>query len=163
MKKIINLTIIFLSLIYISACSGYKPIFSSNLQFKIEDYSIQGNKKLGRQIYEKIYRLSDLNKESRESQGIYIFINSSIKKEHTAKNSKGKIIEYEISLNSQIEIKDYLSDNKILRQNFNHSSSYKVQDQHSETVKLENKTIENLLNNTFQDLLIKMSESIIAK
>ena len=30
MKKIINLTLLFILLVYISACAGYKPIFSSN-------------------------------------------------------------------------------------------------------------------------------------
>ena len=43
------------------------------------------------------------------------------------------------------------------------SSSYKVQDQHSETIKLENRTIENLINKTYQDLLIKLSENILSK
>ena len=41
------------------------------------------------------------------------------------------------------------------------TSSYKVQDQHSETVKLENQTIENLINTTCQDLLIKLSENLL--
>ena len=54
MKKIASLSIAFILLVYLSACAGYKPIFSSsNLQFKINDYFIQGNKKLGNQIYSK--------------------------------------------------------------------------------------------------------------
>ena len=48
MKKIANLIFIILFLIFISGCSGYKPIFASkNLQFQISDYSIEGNKILG--------------------------------------------------------------------------------------------------------------------
>ena len=60
MKKIIYLLIPLILLIYINACSGYKPIFGSsnisNIQFKIADYSIKGNKKLGNQIYSKLYK-----------------------------------------------------------------------------------------------------------
>ena len=38
------------------------------------------------------------------------------------------------------------------------SSSYKVQDQYSDTKEIENRAIENLINKTHQDLLIKISE-----
>ena len=162
MKKIINLTLLFILLVYISACAGYKPIFSSNLNFQIADYSIQGDKKLGRQIYEKMFRTSNSNKYKPESQSIVVFINSK-KREATAKSDTGKILEYRISLNSHIVIKDYLNNDQILNQNFDYTSSYKVQDQHSETVKLENQIVKNLLNNTYQDLIIKISESMITK
>ena len=43
------------------------------------------------------------------------------------------------------------------------TSSYKVQDRYAETLNLENKTLENLVNKTFQDLLIAMSEKTISK
>ena len=56
-----------------------------------------------------------------------------------------------------IIIKDYLTEKTILNQIFNYSISYKVQDEHSETLKLENKNIENLVDKTYQDALIKIS------
>ena len=62
-----------------------------------------------------------------------------------------------------IIIKDFLTNDEILNQHFAHSSSYKVQDQHFETIQLENKTIKNLLNKTYQDLTIKLSEKISTK
>ena len=43
---------------------------------------------------------------------------------------------------------------------YNYSISYKVQDEHSETIKLENKTIEDLINKIYQNLLIELSQSI---
>mgnify|MGYP001322156027 CR=1 FL=1 len=47
MKKIIYLIIIFFFSSYIYACAGYKPIFSSsNLQFKIINHSIEGDKNI---------------------------------------------------------------------------------------------------------------------
>ena len=46
--------------------------------------------------------------------------------------------------------------------NFGSSSiSYKVQDNYSETVNFENKSIDDLLNKTFQDLIIKLTESMV--
>ncbi len=164
MKKIIYLLIPLILLIYINACSGYKPIFGSsnisNIQFKIADYSIKGNKKLGNQIYSKLYNLSNLNKNNPEAQSIYISIEVLKDKTATVKSSAGKILEYKISINSNVIVKNFLTNAEILSQNFFSSSSYKVQDQYSETIQLENTITENLVNKTYQDLLIKISENV---
>ena len=162
MKKTIYLIISFIFLTYINACSGYKPIFgSSNLQFEIADHSIKGNKKLGNQIYSKLYNLSNSNKNNPDSQSIHIVIETTKDKIPTVKNSAGKILEYRINLNSNIVVKNYLTNDEILIHNFNSFSSYKVQDQYSETIKLENRAIQNLINNTYQDLLIKLSANLL--
>ena len=81
-------------------------------------------------------------------------------KDATAKDGAGKILEYKITLNSNIIIKDYLTNDEILNRSFSYSSTYKVQDLYSETKKLENKSIINLINKTHQNLLFKMSEII---
>ena len=158
MKKITYLTISFILLIGINACTGYKPIFStSNLQFEINDYSIKGDKSLGKKIYTKLYNLSQSNKKNTAVKNINISIEVSKDKTAKVKNSAGKILEYKINLNTNIEIKDYFTNNQILSHNFNYSSSYKIQDQFSDSLKFENKTIENLLDKTYQDLLIEMT------
>ena len=158
MKKITYLTISFILLIGINACAGYKPIFStSNLQFEISDYSIKGDKSLGGKIYTKLYNLSQSNKKNTTVKNINISIEVSKDKTAKVKNSVGKILEYKISLNTNIEIKDYFTNDQILSHNFNYSSSYKTQDQFSDSLRLENKTIENLLDKTYQDLLIEMT------
>ena len=53
-----------------------------------------------------------------------------------------------------------MTGDKILNQNFSYSSVYRVQDNHSETIKLENKSIEDLINKIYQNLLIKMATII---
>ena len=163
MKKIAYLIISIIFLNFINACAGYKPIHTTDLQFEIVDYSIKTNKKLGRQIYSKLYNLSKSNKKSTKTQSITIIIDITKNKTATAKNSTGKVLEYKIILSSNIIIKDYLTNDKILNQNFSYSSIYKVQDKYSETKKIENKSIENLISKMYQDLLIKMSEIILTK
>jgi len=161
MKKISYLFISLILLINIGACSGYKPIFSSsNLEFKIEDYSITGNKKLGNQIYSRLYNLSQSAQNTSDKKNIFILINASKNKNVTAKDSAGKILSYKINLSINVTIRDFLTNNQILNENFSYSASYKVQDQYSETIKLENRTIDNIVNKTYQDLLIKLSENI---
>ena len=80
MKKITSIIILFILLIFINSCAGYKPIFgSSNLQFEIADYSIGGDEKLGNQIYSKLYNFSRSNKNQED------IIKYKIIKEHTIK------------------------------------------------------------------------------
>ena len=161
MKKIFYLLISLILLINISACTGYEPIFSStNLEFKIADYSISGDKKLGNQIYSKLYNLSQTTRNTSEVKNIYILINVFKEKNATAKNSAGKILAYKINLSTTVIVENFTTGNQILNESFASSSSYKVQDQYSETIKLENRAIENLINRTYQDLLIKLSENI---
>ena len=161
MKKKIYLIISFILLIFINACAEYKPIFgSSNLQFQIADYSIDGDKKLGNRIYSKLYNLSKSNKNNENAKNIYIKIKVSKEKKATAKDSTGKILEYKINLNTKIVVNNYLTNDELLNHNFASSLSYKVQEQFSETLKSENKSIDDLINKTYQDLLIKLAESI---
>ena len=80
-----------------------------------------------------------------------------------SKDSTGKVLEYKITLSSNIIIKDYLTNNEILNQNFSYSSSYKVQNQYTDTKRLENKSIEDLINKTYENLLIEMSQIILGK
>ena len=162
MKKILYLLISFIILINIGACAGYEPMFgSSNLEFKIADYSISGDKKLGNIIYYKLYDLSRSNKKTLETKNIYLLINVSKDKKATAKDSAGKILGYKINLSTTITIKDVMTGNEILHENFSVSSVFKAQDQYSETIKLENQTTQNLINNIYQDFLIKFSANLL--
>ena len=162
MKKISYLFISFIILINIVACAGYETIYgSTNLEFKIADYSISGDKKLGNQIYSKLYNLSKSTKKTSETKNIYLLINTSKEKNATAKDSAGKILGYRINLSTTITIKDVMTGNEILNENFSLSSVYKAQDQYSETIKLENQTTQNLINNTYQDLLIKLTANLL--
>ena len=164
MKKKTLHIIFFILFIVINGCSGYEPIFSSsNLQFEISNYSIEGDKKLGNKIYSKLYNLSKQNKNQEGTIGLDIVIRVSKEKIATTKNTAGKILEYKVNLNTKILIDNYLTNERILDKNFISSSSYKVQDQYSETIKNENKLIENLINQTYQELLIKLSENILVK
>ena len=164
MKKITSIIVLFIVFICINSCAGYKPIFgSSNLQFEITDYSIGGNKKLGNKIYSKLYNFSKSGKNQENVTKIFITINVSKEKNATTKNSAGKILEYKINLNTTVKAKNYLTGDKILDSKITLTSSYKVQDQYSETKKLENKSTVNLINLTYQELLIKLSENILSK
>ncbi len=159
MKKIIYFFVAFSLLIIISNCAGYKPIFSpGNLQYKISDYSITGEEQIGNTIYNKLKRISESNYNNARS--IKININTEKDKKATVKNSEGKILQYRIVLNTSVSVTDYLTNDKILEHYFNFSTTFKVRDQHFDTIKAENKSIEDLIKQTYEGLIIKLTENI---
>ena len=163
MIKNIYFSFLFITLLSFNGCSGYKPIFSSNnLDFTITKYTINGNKKLGKQLYSKLYNLSKSTKVNK-NRNIILLINISSNKNETSKDSAGKVLEYKITLKTKIEILNSSNENVILNEVFVESSNYKVQSRYSETLKLENTTIENLINQAYQDLLIKFAQNIDLK
>ena len=164
MKKIAYPIFSFIILIFISGCAGYEPIFGSkNLQFEIADYSIKGNKILGNKIYSKLYSLSKSNGNVQNLRSVDFVIKVSKDKNVTVKDSTGKILEYKITLNTDVQVTDFITKDKILNQIFTSSLTYKVQNKYSDTVNLENKSIENLLNKTYQELIIRLAQNIIVK
>ena len=148
-------------LILISACVGYEPIFkSTNVQFKISEYLIEGDKILGNKIYSKLNNLSKSQKDNANSRPISIIINTTKNKKETSKDSAGKILEYKITLNTKVEINDYQTNSKILKQTFTSSITYKMQDQYSDSIKLENKSMKDLIEKTYQEIIVRISENI---
>jgi|TARA_B110000438_G_scaffold265390_1_gene278696 hypothetical protein len=165
MKKLINIIITIIFVYLISACAGYKPLYTTNLQFEIKDYSLKTNKELGKKIYSKIRNLSKKNESENNSniKKIAIIIDANKNKSATAKDSTGKILGHKIIINGSIQVSDYVTKNKILNYNFSESSIYIIQSKYSETIKLENKNIENLINKIYKNILIKMSENMTEK
>ena len=158
MKKINSILFMF---IFLNQCSGYKPIFaSSDVQFKISDYHITGNKMLGNKVFSRLNSISRFNKNNDSIESVEIFLDVKKSKNSTSKDSSGKTIEYKISLSAEVEVKDFLNEENILKQNFTSSLSYKIQEQYSDTLKQEQITTDNLINNLSQDILINLSKNI---
>ena len=161
MKKIVYSIFLFILLIFINGCAGYEPIFgSTNLQFEIADYSIEGNKILGNKIYSKLYSLSKSKKDDQNLRRVDLVIKVSKDKNVTTKDSAGKILQYKITLNTDIKVTDFITKDKILNQIFVSSLTYKVQDKYSDTVDLENRSIEDLLNKTYQELVTRLAQNL---
>jgi len=161
MKKVIYPIFSFILLLFINGCAGYEPIFgSTNLQFEIADYSIEGNKILGNKIYSKLYSLSKSKKDDQNLRRVDLVIKVSKDKNVTTKDGAGKILQYKITLNTDIKVTDFITKDKILNQIFVSSLIYRVQDKYSDTVDLENRSIEDLLNKTYQELVTRLAQNL---
>ena len=108
MKKLTFLIISGILFLYVSACAGYTPIYSSSqFNFIIENHSIKGEERLANLIYRKLYNVSLSNKDNLNTHSISLSILTTKEKKPTIKNSAGKILEYEINLNSNIVINEF--------------------------------------------------------
>jgi len=164
MRKINFWIFILITLSFLSGCAGYKPIFASmNLEFQISNHLLEGNKPLGNKIYSKIYNISNLSKSDQNQKNLDVYINVKKDKKATSKNTSGKILEYKITLNTNIKIDDHITKTNLLQKKYTFSSTYKVQAQYSDTLQRENRSVENLINNTFQEFLIDLSDKIGTK
>ena len=161
MKKINYLISILFCLNLLSGCAGYEPIFgSSNLQFKILEYEIKGNEEIGNKLYSKLNNLSKTQKEFSDFTLISLNINSVKNKEEMSADTSGKTIEYKITISTSVEVKNYTTNNIILNQTFNSSILYRVQEQYSETVKIEKRSTEELVQKIYREILVNLSEKI---
>ena len=162
--KIVNylaLSCFFTTLIFFNSCGGYKPIFSStNLNFEISSHLVSGDIRLGNKLYTKINKSAQKNKDQKNPYNFNIFINILKNKEATVKNTTGKILEYKIILNTNFKAEDAFTKEEFINSQLTYSTSYKVQDKHFDTIKTENKAVEDLINKISQEILIKISEII---
>ena len=115
---------------------------------------------MGNKIYSKLNNLSKSQKDNANSKPISIIINTTKNKKEVSKDSAGKILEYKITLNTKVEINDYQTNSKILKQTFTSSITYKMQDQYSDSIKLENKSVDDLIEKTYQEIIVRISENI---
>jgi len=160
-KKTVKSIFLIFIFIFLNECNGYKPIFgSADINFKISSHTISGDKVLGKQLYSKINNLSKSSKNDPGIPSINISINITKSKSATSKDSTGKILEYKINLNTKIKIENVINNKIILNQDTKSSLSYKVQDQYSDTASAEKITIENLINNTYREILIILSKNL---
>ena len=162
MKKIFYPIILAIIVISISGCAGYQPIYTtSKIDIKIIDYSILGEKKLGKQIYSQLFDLSKTATNTESTKNVNISINVQENKNPTSRDQGGKILGYKINLITDIIFTDFTSGDEIINQSISLSSTYTVQDQFAETKKIENQSRENLLNRTYEEILNRLSDSTL--
>ena len=77
-----------------------------------------------------------------------------------ASDTAGQTIEYEITINATVNVKNHITNNNILNQTFSSSALYRVQEQYSDTIKAENKATEEIIQNLYQKILLNLSGKI---
>ena len=144
-KKI--LILFFFITILISGC-GYKIVnYSKNINFKINEISSQGEKRINYKIKNKLLSIS--NDQSKNL--ITLKLNSNKEKNVKERNLKNEITKYKIDIKVEIEFYE-LNKNISKTFNVNGSGDYNVNKQHSQTISNEKSLIETLTDDLTEKL-----------
>ena len=154
---ILSLILVF----FLSQCSGYKPIFKTeNLDFKINSYSMEGERLISKSIYSKLNLLSKSSKNKKNPRKIDLLISSSKSKTPLSKDGTGKILSYRITINIQISMNDNLTNKNLINKNFTNSLTYKIQKRYSDTIEAEKQTVNNLIEKIYENMVITLTQNI---
>ena len=134
-RKILFLII----LVMISGCN-YKPLFNKDQQksFAVKSFEVEGDKRVAQILINKMGIIRDKSGKF----NIIIFANK--KTEIENKSSSGKILEYSVTLNYKIQLKNNITSEVVYSKNVSNTQTYKSSKLYSETLDREKKIVENI-------------------
>ena len=148
MKKICLLVLV----LFLTNCSGYKPIFSSkDVNFFIDQIIITDNDKISYKIKKK---LKPYSSENTNKIKINLNINSSKEVKIIAKDNKGDALMFNLIINSSIEI---LSNDIIEKKyKFVEKFTFKNQANKFELEQYKRSLEEELIDKIFEKLILNL-------
>ena len=134
-RKILFLII----LVMISGCN-YKPLFNKDQQksFAVKSFEVEGDKRVAQILINKMGIIRDKSGKF----NIIIFANK--KTEIENKSSSGKILEYIVTLNYKIQLKNNITSEVVYSKNVSNTQTYKSSKLYSESLDREKKIVENI-------------------
>ena len=136
LKKEFFLIIIF---IFIFNCN-YKPLLNNDQlkQLKFHQIETSGNKRIAQIIVNKLNIVKD-------KKGVFVIsVNGKKSVDIANKSVTGKILNYSITLECDVEIKNSLSGKILYTKKITNSQNYKASSMYSDTVSKEKKIIEDV-------------------
>tara|TARA_B100000586_G_scaffold269190_1_gene247397 strand:- start:2046 stop:2516 length:471 start_codon:yes stop_codon:yes gene_type:complete len=136
-----------LSVLSLAQNCGYQPLLSEkNQKFSIDNFSITGDKKLGRILANKF------NKIENAENKLTLKINAIKTREISSKSTTGSTTEYNIKIDFNIEAISDLDNKSIFSKTFSESSTFKASTLHVDTLNREKKIIESVINTINDEL-----------
>lgn len=133
---------------------GFK-ISDDNLNFKISDISLAGDKKVNYLIKNKLLMASD----NENKNSIQLKISTKKLKSIKEKNISNQITKYEITVNTQVELLS-LKTGVMTEFTLTKSGFYDVSSKYSETLNQERNLIKLLVNEISEDILDNLSDDL---
>jgi hypothetical protein len=143
----------FFCFLILSNC-GFK-ISDDNLNFKISDISLAGDKKVNYLIKNKLLMASD----NENKNSIQLKISTKKLKSIKEKNISNQITKYEITVNTQVELLS-LKTGVMTEFTLTKSGFYDVSSKYSETLNQERNLIKLLVNEISEDILDNLSDDL---
>ena len=152
LKKEFFLIIIF---IFTFNCN-YKPLLNNDRlkQLKFHQIETSGNKRIAQIIVNKLNIVKD-------KKGIFVIsVNGKKSVDIANKSVTGKILNYNITLECDVEIKNSLSGKILYTKKITNSQNYKASSMYSDTVSKEKKIIEDMSSLMAKQIINEMSLSL---
>ena len=152
LKKEFFLIIIF---IFTFNCN-YKPLLNNDRlkQLKFHQIETSGNKRIAQIIVNKLNNVKD-------KKGVFVIsVNGKKSVDIANKSVTGKILNYNITLECDVEIKNSLSGKILYTKKITNSQNYKASSMYSDTVSKEKKIIEDVSSLMAKQIINEMSLSL---
>ena len=152
LKKEFFLIVIF---IFIFNCN-YKPLLNNDQlkQLKFHQIETSGNKRIAQIIVNKLNIVKD-------KKGVFVIsVNGKKSVDIANKSVTGKILNYNITLECDVEIKNSLSGKILYTKKITNSQNYKASSMYSDTVSKEKKIIEDVSSLMAKQIINEVSLSL---
>ena len=138
-SKFLKILFALLVLISVQNC-GYQPLLTEKYQkFNINTFNISGDKKLGQMLANRFVEFKDSENQ------LLCKINIEKNREISNKDSAGKVLEYSLSVNINLEALSALDGSSILRKSYSQKRSYKASKFYIDTLSREKIIADNLV------------------
>jgi len=142
--KKIFFVILFLS--FLQSC-GYQPLLSSkNQKFSVVNVNIYGDKKLARTLGNYFTEIENAD------NNLILEITASKKKLVSNRTSIGATSEYNLIVNFDVKVISEKNNEMIFKQNFTSNNSFKTSKVHLDTLRRENKIVDNSIKNIAEQI-----------
>ena len=138
-SKFLKILFALLVLIAVQNC-GYQPLLTEKYQkFNINTFDISGDKKLGQMLANRFVEFKDSENQ------LLCKINIEKNREISNKDSAGKVLEYSLGVNINLEALSTLDGSSILRKSYSQKRSYKASKFYIDTLGREKIITDDLL------------------
>ena len=145
---IYNKFILIIILSLLVSC-GYKPSNQKNNNLVyLQNIEIIGEQRISYILKNNILLVSNKDSKNRYAAKIKIVK----KKKDKVKNKNGKILRYNLALNTDLELTNLLNNTKVIK-TFSRDANYEVATIHSDTIKNENNVTKNLIQQISDDIV----------
>ncbi len=133
-------------LIFLQSC-GYQPLLSSkNQKFSIVNINVYGDKKLARTLGNYFTEIENVD------NNLILEITADKKKLVSNRTSIGASSEYTVTINFDVKVISETNNTVIFTQNFTSTNSFKTSKVHLDTLRRENKIVDNSIKNIAEQI-----------
>jgi len=146
-SKFLKILFALLVLISVQNC-GYQPLLTEKYQkFNINTFDISGDKKLGQMLVNRFIEVKDSENQ------LLCRINIERNRKISNKDDSGKVLEYSLDINLNLEALSVLDGSSVLRKNYSQKKSYKASKFYIDTLSREKIIADNLIKSITNQII----------